>query len=167
MALKPDRVEHLTDLSFFMNETGDRGGIVTYRVSAAASGAAMDDANALVGSPTGTTAAEFGQGGQGNGNEKPAGLLLNDVVNLDLTRQHINFHKDEVQKGSKVLLLKRGTVVTNNISGTPTAANIGATLYFDQDGNLGVGANAGTAVGRLLSIKDADGYAKVDIDITW
>ena len=44
MALKPDRVEHLTDLSFFMNETGDRGGIVTFRVSAAASGAAMDDA---------------------------------------------------------------------------------------------------------------------------
>ena len=162
MALKPDRVEHLTDLSFFMNETGDRGGIVTYRVSAAASGAAMDDANALVGFPTGTSAAEFGVE-----NQKPAGLLLNDVVNLDLTRQHINFAKDEVQKGSKVLLLKRGTVVTNNISGTPTAANIGATLYFDQDGNLGVGANASTAVGRLLSLKDADGYAKVDIDITW
>lgn len=162
MALKPDRVEHLTDLSFFMNETGNRGGIVTFRVSAAASGAAMDDANAKVGYPTGTSAAEFGAGVQ-----KPAGLLLNDVVNLDLTRQHINYHKDEVQKGSKVLLLQRGTVVTDQISGTPTAANIGATLYFDQDGKLGVGANASAPVGRLLSIKDADGYAKVSIDITW
>tara|TARA_Y100000004_G_scaffold190861_1_gene248657 strand:+ start:1812 stop:2300 length:489 start_codon:yes stop_codon:yes gene_type:complete len=162
MALKPDRVEHLTDLSFFMNETGNRGGIVTFRVSAAASGAAMDDANAKVGYPTGTSAAEFGRGVQ-----KPAGLLLNDVVNLDLTRQHINYHKDEVQKGSKVLLLQRGTVVTDQISGTPTAANIGATLYFDQDGKLGVGANASAPVGRLLSIKDADGYAKVSIDITW
>jgi hypothetical protein len=162
MALKPDRVEHLTDLSFFMNETGNRGGIVTFRVSAAASGAAMDDANAKVGYPTGTSAAEFG-----TQNQKPAGLLLNDVVNLDLTRQHINFHKDEVQKGSKVLLLQRGTVVTDQVSGTPTAANIGATLYFDQDGKLGVGANASAPVGRLLSIKDADGYAKVSIDITW
>ena len=163
MALKPDRVEHLTDLSFFMNETGNRGGIVTFRVSAAASGAAMDDANAKVGYPTGTSAAEFG-----TQNQKPAGLLLNDVVNLDLTRQHINFHKDEVQKGSKVLLLKRGTVVTNMVSGTPTAANIGATLYYDQNGFLGVGVNAASSpVGRLLSIKDADGYAKVDIDITW
>ena len=162
MALKPDRVEHLTDLSFFMNETGNRGGIVTFRVSAAASGAAMDDANAKVGYPTGTSAAEFG-----TQNQKPAGLLLNDVVNLDLTRQHINYHKDEVQKGSKVLLLQRGTVVTDQISGTPTAANIGATLYFDQDGKLGVGANASAPVGRLLSIKDADGYAKVSIDITW
>ena len=162
MALKPDRVEHLTDLSFFMNETGNRGGIVTFRVSAAASGAAMDDANAKVGYPTGTSAAEFG-----TQNQKPAGLLLNDVVNLDLTRQHINYHKDEVQKGSKVLLLQRGTVVTDQLSGTPTAANIGATLYFDQDGKLGVGANASAPVGRLLSIKDADGYAKVSIDITW
>ena len=58
-------------------------------------------------------------------------------------------------------------MVTDQISGTPTAANIGATLYFDQDGKLGVGANASAPVGRLLSIKDADGYAKVSIDITW
>ena len=118
MALKPDRVEHLTDLSFFMNETGDRGVIVTFDVSnGGASGAAMDNSKALVRTPTGTVGADF---------QKPAGLLLNDVVNLDLTRQHINYHKDEVQKGSKVLLLKRGTVVTNCVSGTPTAANIGA-----------------------------------------
>tara|TARA_R110000822_G_scaffold191840_2_gene330509 strand:- start:185 stop:667 length:483 start_codon:yes stop_codon:yes gene_type:complete len=160
MALKPDRVEHLTDLSFFMNETGDRGGIVTYRIATAASGAAMDDANAKVGSPTGAVAFDL------LNSQKPAGLLLNDVVNLDLTRQHINFHKDEVQKGSKVLLLKRGTVVTNYVSGTPVAANIGATLYFDVNGFLSINSGS-TAVGRLLSIKDADGYAKVDIDITW
>ncbi len=160
MALKPDRVEHLTDLSFFMNETGERGKIVTFDVTAAASGAAMDDANAKVRAPTGTLAFDL------LNSQKPAGLLLNDVVNLDLTRQHINFHKDEVQKGSKVLLLKRGTVVTNNISGTPTASDIGATLYFSYDGLLSTGSGS-TAVGRLLSIKDADGYVKVDIDITW
>jgi len=159
MALKPDRVEHLTDLSFFMNETGDRGVIVTFDVSnGGASGAAMDNSKALVRTPTGTVGADF---------QKPAGLLLNDVVNLDLTRQHINYHKDEVQKGSKVLLLKRGTVVTNCVSGTPTAANIGASLYFNEDGFLTVSNTSSTVVGRLLSIKDADGYAKVDIDVTW
>tara|TARA_Y100000004_G_C8932428_1_gene420626 strand:- start:1075 stop:1554 length:480 start_codon:yes stop_codon:yes gene_type:complete len=159
MALKPDRVEHLTDLSFFMNETGDRGVIVTFDVSnGGASGAAMDNSKALVRTPTGTVGADF---------QKPAGLLLNDVVNLDLTRQHINYHKDEVQKGSKVLLLKRGTVVTNCVSGTPTAANVGASLYFNEDGFLTVSNTSSTVVGRLLSIKDADGYAKVDIDVTW
>ena len=41
MALKPDRVEHYTDLSFFMNETAERGLIVTHNTGG--SGAAMDD----------------------------------------------------------------------------------------------------------------------------
>ena len=45
MALKPDRNEHLTDLSFFMNETGERGKIVMFYDVTAGSGAAMDSAN--------------------------------------------------------------------------------------------------------------------------
>ena len=72
------------------------------------SGVAMDDANAKV---TARNAAASGS--------KPVGVLLNDVVNLDLTRQHINFHQDEVQKGSKVTLLQIGQITTDNISGTP------------------------------------------------
>jgi hypothetical protein len=147
MALKPDRVEHLTDLSFFMNETATRGKICVF--STAGSGAAMDDSNAKVIVAT------------GSGNA--AGMLLNDVVNLDLTRQHINFHKDEVQKGGKVLLLRRGTVVTNNIESgkTPTAGNI---AYFDSAGDLTTDVDS-TPVGQFLSSKDADGYAKVEINI--
>jgi hypothetical protein len=46
MALKPDRVEAYTDISFFMNETGDRGGVVVHLTGG--SGSAMDDANAVV-----------------------------------------------------------------------------------------------------------------------
>jgi len=104
MALKPDRVESFTDVSFFMNTTGDRGGVVVYSGNGG-TGSSMDDADAVViyptGSPSGTA---------------PAGVLLNDVVDLDLTRQHINYHKDEVQKGGKVALLRRGSVVTNSIA---------------------------------------------------
>ena len=70
MALKPDRVEHLTDLSFFMNETATRGQIVTHSTSSEGSGAAMDDSAALVIVATGS-------------GDSPAGLLLNDVVDLD------------------------------------------------------------------------------------
>jgi len=91
-------------------------------------------------------------------------LLLNDVVDLDLTRQHINFAKDEVQKGSKVLILRRGTVVTDNIAGTAAA---GAKAYFNNTGQItsvGGGANT-TQIGRFLSKEDADGYAKVEINI--
>ena len=151
MALKPDRVEHLTDLSFFMNETATRGQIVTHSTSSEGSGAAMDDSAALVIKATGS-------------GDKPAGLLLNDVVELDLTRQHINFAKDEVQKGSKVLLLRRGTVVTDNIAGTAAA---GAKAYFNNSGQItsvGGGLNT-TQIGRFLSKEDADGYAKVEINI--
>lgn len=163
MALKPDRNEHLTDLSFFMNETGERGKIVFYDISQAGSGSAMDSSNQRVVNGTGVPALAASY------LNRAAGILLNDVVNLDLTRQHLNFQKDEVQLGSKVLLLKRGFVVTNAISGTPTASDIGLPLYVTGDGFLGAHAvgNGGPRVGRLLSIKDEDGYAKVDIDVTW
>jgi len=83
MALKADRHELQTDISFFMNEVASRGGVAVF--STAGSGAAMDSNKALVtykAMPSGSV---------------PAGLLLNDMVNIDQTRQHINWHKDEVQ----------------------------------------------------------------------
>ena len=146
MALKPDRVEHLTDLSFFMNAIATRGQIVTHTTEG--SGASMDDSSAVVIVATGT-------------GDLAAGLLLNDVVSLDLTRQHINFAKDEVQKGSKVLLLRRGTVVTDNVAGTPAA---GAKAYFDSSAKITSVAGS-QQIGRFLSKEDADGYAKVEINI--
>ena len=151
MALRPDRNEHLTDLSFFMNETAERGIVVVH--STGGSGAAMDDANAKVISPVTTVSGK-----------NPAGLLLNDVVNLDLTRQHINFAKDEMQLGGKCLLLRRGFVVTDQISGSIT---LGEEAYFHTNGQLtsSTAYSGSTVVGRWLSKKDADGFAKVDINI--
>ena len=165
MALNPDRHEVVTDISFFMNETAERGIIVTH--STAGSGAAMDDSNALVAIPTTASGSA------------PAGLLLNDVVNIDLTRQHLNQHQDEVQKGGKVTLLKQGYVVTNKleVNSKPT---VGAPAYVASSGLLSTTDPEGydgstldlsrkfdysTKVGRFLSTEDADGYAKVYIDI--
>ena len=151
MALRPDRNEHLTDLSYFMNETAERGVVVVHDTGG--SGAAMDDSSAKVKKPTGTVSGQ-----------SPAGLLLNDVVNLDLTRQHINFHKDEMQKGGKVLLLRRGTVVTDQISG---AITMGEAAHFVIGGLLcSATAFSGSAqVGRWLSKKDSDGFAKIEVNI--
>lgn len=153
MALKPDRHESRTDLSYFMNATATRGVILIHNTGG--SGAAMDTANATVAVPTVASGTN------------PAGLLLNDVVNLDLTRQHINFHKDEVQQGSKVLLLREGWVVTNTTSGTPT---VGAPAFYNNEGQLTTVAVSDDLlnderykVGRFLSIPDADGYVKVEI----
>ena len=163
MALKPDRHEVVTDISFFMNETAERGVIVVHNT--AGSGAAMDDGNAVVQIPTTASGTH------------PAGMLLNDVVNIDLTRQHLNQHQDEVQKGGKVTLLKQGWVVSNKleVNSKPT---VGAPAFYASAGLISttnpVSAEdypaAGTdlrpqIVGRFLSTEDADGYAKVYIDI--
>ena len=158
MALKSDRVEAYTDISFFCNDASAERGVIAVH-STGGSGVAMDDSLAVV---TATIASPSGK--------IPAGLLLNDVVSLDLTRQHINWHRDEVQTGSKVTLLRQGQVTTNSVvSGvTPT---VGQDAYFGVNGKLTnvstAGAtSSGVKVGRFLSVLDADGYIKVDINIT-
>ena len=139
------------DISFFMNATGERGGIVI--AVTGGSGSAMDNADAVVAYPT----------GQEPSGTTPMGLLLNDMVNYTLTKQPINKHKDEMQIGGKCTILRRGVVVTNKVSGTPT---IGAKAYYNTLGEL-TATDAGSApqVGRFLSTKDADDYVKVEINI--
>jgi hypothetical protein len=150
MALKPDRIELLTDISFFMNTTAERGGVVS--AVTMGSGVSMDDANAVVAYAAVASGA------------RPVGVLLNDVVNLDLTRQHINWHKDEVQVGGKVTVLRNGQVTTNRLvaSITPSA---GAPAYVGASGLIGTSSTNAVQVGQFLSGVDADGYAKVSINI--
>ena len=161
MALKGDRYEGVTDISFFMDSTATRGGVVC--VSTGGSGVALDQSAALV---------VYSDNPSSN---VPLGLLLNDMVDIDQTRQHINFHKNEVQKGGKVTLLKQGWVVTSNIhSGTSSTCAAGDLAFLTSSGNLSNDADmaaatrgdaACPAVGRFLSSVDEDGYAKVEIQL--
>ena len=152
MSLRGDRFEDATDITFFMNVVAERGLVVIHDTSG--SGASLDQSDAVVAVPT----------GQAVSSTKPAGLLMNDVVNLDLTRQHLNEHKDEVQVNSKVRLLRRGWAVTDKISGTP---NAGDSAYYTNTGLLTpTDPGSGPKVGRFLSKKDNDGFAKVEINIT-
>jgi hypothetical protein len=151
MALKGDRHEFETTIDFFMNEVAERGGIAT--LSTAGSGAAQDQSAALV-----TYAAD-------PSGVQPIGLLLNDMVNKDLTRTHLNDHVNEMQQGGKVTLLKKGFVVTNRIDpGITVAAQNPA--YVGPSGYI---TNVNTAYGRVVgtfeSLKDEDGYAKVAINL--
>jgi hypothetical protein len=151
MALKSDRFEFATDISLFMNETATRGGVVS--LSTGGSGAAMDQSQALA------TYAATPSG------KMPLGILLNDMVNLDLTRQHLNVYKNEVQKGSKVTVLRKGYVVSNMIEGAAPAAGdnvyVGHSGYMTKTDVIGGGAS----IGRFLSSPDQDGYAKVEINL--
>jgi len=157
MALKADRYEESTDISFFYNEgTATRGGVVVLD-AVLASGAAMDQGDNKV------------KYAQAAGTDVPVGILLNDVVNKDLTRTHLNQYKDEVQKGGKVTVMTRGWVVTSNVTGTPSAGDV---AYADDAtaGNIvneapAAAASGNLAIGRFMSAKDEDGYAKVYVNL--
>ena len=150
MALKGDRNVLETDISFFLNETAEKGQVLFHNT--AGSGAAMDNSSALAK----LTAEASGS--------IPLGIVLNDVVDIDQTRQHINWHKDEVQKGGKVTILTKGTVVTDQISGTtPT---VGQVAYAADNGKISADQDGtAIAIGRFLSVQDADSYAKVAVNL--
>lgn len=162
MALKSDRYELQTDISFFYNAgAATRGGVVMHDTTAG-SGAAMDQGVNLVRYASGTSATI------------PVGVLLNDVVNKDLTRTHLNQYKDEVQNGGKVTVLRKGYVVTNNITATglaPAASGFFGYPAFAchiNPGNVRPDSPASSGhlvVGRFLSTRDEDGYAKVEINL--
>jgi hypothetical protein len=147
MALKGDRHELDTDISFFMDVEAEKGELV--HLSTGGSGAAMDNSSALAVTATGD-------------GDQPLGILLNDVVDIDQTRQHLNWHKDEVQKGGKVTILTKGWVVTDKVTGTPAA---GAVAYVNADGTVGAISGGSSAVGRFLGSVDSDGYIKVSINL--
>ena len=111
MALKADRYELQTDISFFMNQEASRGTVVVHD-STTAAGAAMDQGVNKV------------KTNKADNDEVPVGILLNDVVNKDLTRTHLNQYKDEVQQGGKVTILRKGYVVTDKITGTPNVGDL-------------------------------------------
>jgi hypothetical protein len=158
MALRPDRRTIDTDIRFFMNEVAERGGIVCYGATGVnPSGAATDQAENLV------TYAAAPSG------KKPAGLLMNDMVNLDLTRQHKNFHKDEIQQGGKVTVNTKCTVTTDMIypGQTPLPgekAYVGHSGFFSRV-KVQADDTGDHVVGRFETRKDEDGFATVSVNL--
>lgn len=172
MALKPDIQVKQYAIDYFMYETATRGGIVVHNTGVVpGSGAAMDNAGqrvVYVAQPSG---------------RKPLGLLLNDVVNVDLARQVKNYNKSEAQVGEKVTLMVKGTCVTNMFAnnGAPAtgAITLPCDLFLGPTGTLTIvnsnyqlavsgivlRDNAYPRVGKALTNIDENGYAKVQIEL--
>jgi hypothetical protein len=159
MALKGSRVELYTDVLSFGNSPMQRGGIVCYTTFG--SGAPLDQSQQLV---------AYNANSSGS---IPAGILLGDMVNYDLTKQHLNYQRDEVQQGGKLPLGKRGWWTTNMIIGTP---NVGDRALLSNSGFIQPVSNTkflfgqydktnNPDVGRFLSTLDEDGYAAVNIEL--
>jgi len=157
MALKGHREEFHHDIRWYGNTVMERGGVVS--VSTAGSGGRVGDPNAVVAyaaNPSG---------------QNPVGLLLCDTVNLDLSRYHINFYREQVPVGYKVVTMKDGWATTDFVLGTPVG---GETAYLGPSGNIctaaGLAANVASGtpsikVGQFLSKLDEDGYAAVRIEL--
>lgn len=148
MALKPLRNTVVEDISMYMNQVAERGRIVIFDTSVSGLGD-MDDAGNLCKVPTDSGGA-------------PVGILMCDMVDVDLSKFHLNAHQDEVQKNSKVTIMQRGFVRTNCITGTNPVPGSGA--YFTTSGNLTM-TNNSTQVGTFHSAIDADGYVKVAVKL--
>ena len=175
MALKPDRDVLQWDVSKFYSSSAavaSRGGIVS-ATGTVPSGAAMDQSVSQVWYHT-NVAVTGGPSGA-----YPVGMLMGDVVNVDLTRQILNPNKSEAQLGDKVTLMQKGWVVTNLIDTTtgPTVG-VGVAAYLSHSGYIGTepgglqnnagetpDTTANARVGKFLTAVDEDGYAKVYIDL--
>lgn len=158
MALKPDRQVIYNDVSYFSAATGIRGGVVCQASGVTpGSGGAMDQAAQKVqylNQPSG---------------QLPQGLLLNDVVNYDLSVQILNPYKSERQLGDKVQLMRIGTAVTNMLYSGAVTGTIPSVAYLGASGlltdNTGYVASGFPVVGKFISRKDSDGFAKVEINL--
>ena len=122
MALKGSRLTIEEDITLTCPSVAERGNVLVY--STAGSGIVLGDSagavDLILTSPSGKV---------------PAGVLMNDVISIDETVTHRNYHKDVQKTGERVAIMKKGRVTTNRltIGQTPAA---GGTAYLDVSGAL-------------------------------
>jgi len=165
MALKPDRdfFQVMDITNFWTNTTGfttaEEGGIAS--VETGGSGVALGVNN--TDDPNFVLYATVASG------SIPKGVLLHPVnPPLSATRDFKNLENQESRPGDKVALLRKGSIVSNKIVGTPaigSVAYLGASGYFDVTQTPSTGTGAAKVVGRFETTKDADGFARIFIDI--
>lgn len=157
MALKPDRVEdpYGQDVEWYFETTCERGGIATIDTAKTGVGGYPGDRNKVAkyaASPA---------------NAVPLGMMLYDVVDYDVNRQHENFYKSGFQArvNQKVVVDRSGRYTTNMIPSGVTPAP-GNDAYVAASGMFSnVQASGAARVGTWLSAPDADGYAKIQMEL--
>lgn len=158
MALKPDReYNEVTDITnFWTTVAAEKGGVasVVTQGSGAAIGVNIVDEPNVVGyvaDPSGAIA---------------KGVLLQTVTAaMSATRDFVNYENQEIRPGDKCTLVKKGFVVTDMITGTAPSA--GDAAYLAASGYISkTQATGAPQIGRFETTKDANGFARVSIDIT-
>ena len=155
MALRGDRLIIETDITNVLNDVAVPGDVLCYKT--AGSGVALGDTSGVVqlaANPSGL---------------KPVGILLNNFVTLDQTRYHKNFQRDEMVIGDKCTVLRKGWVITNQVTGVPTGKGDKAYLTTNGDLTPTVSTTGGVAatplVGEFQGLVDENGYVKVEVNL--
>lgn len=154
MALKPDRNILETDISLVCNDVTSKGLVLCYGTAASGVGNEAAGVVAKMSNPSGY---------------KVAGLTLAGFVDIDQTRFHRNFHKDEQVIGEKAPLLTKGWVITDAIANVSVLP--GEKAYLVANGTISnvVSSTGGVVatpeVGAFLTKKDESGFAKVYINL--
>lgn len=154
MALKGERTNLYSEIRYFCNDVTERGVFLAHSGSGG-SGVSYDQTLDLVYLPgTGSTSGL-----------KVAGLLLNDIVDVDLSKYRLNCYKDEVKKGGKVHLLVKGRVFTNALKAGDTPG-AGQAAYLAPTGFVTTTSGTGVQqVGLFRDRKDASNFVLLDVDV--
>lgn len=154
MAIKQDYQVDVGDISWTCSDVAERGVVLVF-----------DTAGSGIG--IGDFAGDLTLAASASG-KKVAGVLMQDIISIDETTRHRNFHKVEAKTGERIWLMKQGFVVTNKVTGSPT---IGDTAYLTANGvvtptlDVNGGLVATPKVGQFEGLKDADGYVKLRLNL--
>lgn len=89
-----------------------------------------------------------------------AGCILQDVVHID-TMRHFNFYRDEVMRGSKVIIVKSGWVVSNRI--TFKKVNVKNKIAYLGKHGKATYIKTPVKIGYFKSNVDSDGFVKIEL----
>lgn len=163
MALKPDRsYDGSTDITNFWISTATSGYATTGEKGGLASVVTVGSGSALgvnyVDEPNVVSYANSASGAI------VKGVLLQDVnAAMSATRDFPDYQTLEIRPGDKCTLVSRGWLVTNLISGTPA---VGGVAYLGPSGYFKTTQDSSAPkVGRFETTKDANGYARVFVDV--
>ncbi len=146
MALSPSRQIFQSNVDYSLNQIAERGVICSINAGTTPNG------EVVVATGVGVT---------------PIGLLLDDVEDLNFDRHGEYRQRNVVDIGSVVGLAQECEILTDQLTGTPVAGNtaylgingtVSPTLTFDN-------TTVSPIVGKFLSAANANGFAKVRIDI--
>lgn len=162
MALKPDRGDSRnTEIRFACGTQAAAGEILIYQT--AASGVYGPGSGTLTVGGKPTVIKQTNPSGT-----KPAGMVLHDVISIDESQTHRNYHKYVHKIGEPCEFSKEGWFSTNSYVGSPTP---GATAYLGASGLLCVtpsaagGLVANPVVGEFEGVPDEDGYVSVRLTL--